>query len=104
MDCKLCFDQWKKTADPTVQKLEEASEIADQNCLKVGDDEVSCNGFSTPKARRFRIPERIPCPPAPKKKRRLSPVHCSYHRPAVSFFTHPELELFFLVALHDIRV
>ncbi|RWR72671.1 cyclin-dependent protein kinase inhibitor SMR9-like protein [Cinnamomum micranthum f. kanehirae] len=58
---------------------------------------------STPKGQKFRIPELLSCPPAPKKKRRLT-LGCSSQNSTVSFFRPPDLEMFFLLALHDISV
>ncbi|KAK8923738.1 hypothetical protein KSP39_PZI019764 [Platanthera zijinensis] len=58
-------------------------------------------GFSTPRGLKFRIPEKLQCPPAPKKRRLAdSGQYRSTRRavPAVSFFTHPDMELFFLAA------
>ncbi|GMI97435.1 hypothetical protein HRI_003412800 [Hibiscus trionum] len=57
---------------------------------------------STPKARRFRIPETDTCPPAPKKQRVLS--NCSLQRTPIAFFAPPDLELFFFFAHRDISV
>ncbi|KAH7665541.1 hypothetical protein IHE45_13G041200 [Dioscorea alata] len=69
--------------------------------------------FSTPKGKRFRIPENLHCPPPTPKKRRLkssssssssggggSSLLCSSQRPI--FFTPPDLELFFLFAFHNV--
>ncbi|KAF8403813.1 hypothetical protein HHK36_011919 [Tetracentron sinense] len=56
------------------------------------------DGCSTPKGQRFRIPEILTCPPAPKKLRVAS--NCSSHRSPITFFAPPDLELFFFFALH----
>ncbi|KAM7523414.1 hypothetical protein LguiA_013316 [Lonicera macranthoides] len=61
-----------------------------------------CCGCSTPKAKKFRIPEILTCPPAPKK-RRPSTSNCSLRRNPISFFAPPDLELFFF-AVRDIPV
>ncbi|RDY10436.1 Cyclin-dependent protein kinase inhibitor SMR9, partial [Mucuna pruriens] len=55
---------------------------------------------STPKGHKFRIPEISTCPPAPKKPRVLS--NCSLRRSPHSFFSPPDLEHFFFVALRDV--
>ncbi|KAG5002158.1 hypothetical protein AAZX31_08G325000 [Glycine max] len=62
-----------------------------------------CNSpCSTPKGKKFRIPEISTCPPAPKKPRVLS--NCSLRRSPLSFFAPPDLEHFFFVALRDVSV
>ncbi|KAJ9698006.1 hypothetical protein PVL29_007218 [Vitis rotundifolia] len=60
--------------------------------------DISNNGFSTPKAQRFRIPEILTCPPAPKKRR----PNYSLRRSPIAFFAPPDLELFFFFALGDV--
>ncbi|KAK6925628.1 hypothetical protein RJ641_007347 [Dillenia turbinata] len=49
--------------------------------------EVSSNGCSTPKGKRFRIPEIGTCPPAPKKRRLV--WTCSAERSPIAFFAPP---------------
>ncbi|KAJ4724279.1 Cyclin-dependent protein kinase [Melia azedarach] len=61
------------------------------------------SGCSTPRAERFRIPEIVTCPPAPKKQRVVNP-NCSLRRTPIAFFAPPDLELFFFFALRDISV
>lgn len=68
-----------------------------------GDDGASTSGCSTPKAQRFRIPEMVTCPPAPKKQRVLI-SDCSFRRTPIAFFAPPDLELFFYYALRGISV
>ncbi|GMN26300.1 hypothetical protein TIFTF001_001262 [Ficus carica] len=70
----------------------------------VDDVSTSTNstGCSTPKGRRFRIPEIRTCPPAPKKQRVIS--NCSIQRTPIAFFAPPDLELFFYLALRGISV
>jgi|UniRef100_A0A2N9IRK5 hypothetical protein len=67
-----------------------------------GVELTSSSGCSTPKAQRFRIPEILTCPPAPKKQRVVS--NCSLQRSPIAFFAPPDLELFFFFALRDISV
>lgn len=67
------------------------------------DDDVSTSGCSTPKAQRFRIPEIVTCPPAPKKQRVLI-SDCSFQRSPIAFYAPPDLELFFYFALRGISV
>ncbi|KAJ9164344.1 hypothetical protein P3X46_023934 [Hevea brasiliensis] len=64
--------------------------------------DISTSSCSTPKAQRFRIPEIVTCPPAPKKQRVIS--NCSLQRRPIAFFAPPDLELFFFFALRDISV
>ncbi|KAF3442566.1 hypothetical protein FNV43_RR16482 [Rhamnella rubrinervis] len=54
---------------------------------------------STPKAKRFKIPELLSCPPAPKKRRVAS--NYSSTRSPKAFFAPPDLELFFFFALRN---
>ncbi|XP_050221320.1 cyclin-dependent protein kinase inhibitor SMR13 [Mercurialis annua] len=64
------------------------------------DTNYSTSVCSTPKAKKFRIPEIETCPPAPKKQRVIS--NCSLKRRPIAFFASPDLELFFFCALrHD---
>ncbi|KAI4348716.1 hypothetical protein L6164_009403 [Bauhinia variegata] len=58
------------------------------------------NGCATPKAKRFRIPEVLKCPPAPKK-RRVMP-NCSSNRSPIAFFASPDIELFFFSAFRNV--
>ncbi|XP_054820003.1 cyclin-dependent protein kinase inhibitor SMR9 [Prosopis cineraria] len=64
---------------------------------------ASSSCCSTPKGRKFRIPEIATCPPAPKKKKPSSLFSgtCSRRRSPISFFAPPDLELFFFLALPD---
>lgn len=64
-------------------------------CHDEGKEELQNAGCSTPKGKRFKIPETLICPPAPKK-RRLKTTNCSCKRQRVKFFAPPELELFFV--------
>ncbi|KAK9154894.1 hypothetical protein Sjap_002374 [Stephania japonica] len=61
---------------------------------------------STPKAERFQIPEIETCPPAPKKQRVLvSSPYCTLSSTTSSkrsFFTSPDIELFFFFAMNNI--
>ncbi|EEF48903.1 cyclin-dependent protein kinase inhibitor SMR13 [Ricinus communis] len=67
------------------------------------DDHISTTSpCSTPKAQKFRIPEIVTCPPAPKKQRMIS--NCSLQRRPIAFFAPPDIELFFFYARHDISV
>ncbi|KAK7271656.1 hypothetical protein RJT34_27735 [Clitoria ternatea] len=55
------------------------------------DDEEECS--TTPTAKESRIPEKLPCPPAPRKRR---PSRCNNLGGGVrEFFTPPDLETVF---------
>ncbi|KAE8731620.1 putative heteroproteinous nuclear ribonucleoprotein [Hibiscus syriacus] len=56
------------------------------------DDMATARPCSTPKAKRFRIPEIDTCPPAPKKRRSL-PSNCPLRRTPIAFFAPPDIEL-----------
>ncbi|KAK7285575.1 hypothetical protein RJT34_20351 [Clitoria ternatea] len=64
------------------------------------EDHVCSSGCATPKAKRFRIPEVLTCPPAPKK-RRVMP-NCSSNRSPIAFYASPDIELFFFSALRNV--
>ncbi|GAB4835225.1 hypothetical protein Ancab_000134 [Ancistrocladus abbreviatus] len=75
----------------------------DRDDLSKGD--VACPAdscCSTPKGEKHRIPEIQTCPPAPRKQRVVS--SCSLRRSPIAFFAHPDLEIFFMVALRDVKV
>ncbi|PSS01809.1 UPF0061 protein [Actinidia chinensis var. chinensis] len=55
---------------------------------------------STPKAKRFRLPEILSCPPPPKKKRVAAKF--SLRSSPIAAFSPPDIELFFLFAFRDI--
>ncbi|KAG5222703.1 hypothetical protein OIU76_028369 [Salix suchowensis] len=55
-----------------------------------GDEQEESS--TTPTAKEARIPERLPCPPAPRKRRPSS--RCNYNG-AREFFTPPDLETVF---------
>ncbi|KAK7316469.1 hypothetical protein VNO77_35527 [Canavalia gladiata] len=54
------------------------------------DDEESCS--TTPTAKEARIPEKLSCPPAPRKRR---PSRCNNVGVVREFFTPPDLETVF---------
>ena len=98
--------QSKKKKQPQQSKNQELSISAVNNDISkmedINPDEVITSDCSTPKAERFRIPEILTCPPAPKKPRVVS--NCSLLRSPISFYAPPELELFFFSTLRDISV
>ncbi|XP_047956999.1 cyclin-dependent protein kinase inhibitor SMR6-like [Salvia hispanica] len=50
-------------------------------------------GATTPTARESRIPEKLPCPPPPRKRRPASTCHFNGGR---EFFNPPDLESIFM--------
>ncbi|XP_073278784.1 cyclin-dependent protein kinase inhibitor SMR6-like [Primulina huaijiensis] len=56
-------------------------------------DEEDGAGSTTPTARESKIPERLPCPPAPRKRRSTSRCHLNGNR---EFFNPPDLESVFI--------
>ena len=63
--------------------------------------EVLQNGCSTPKGKRFRIPENLSCPPAPMKPR-VTPKFLSRRSSAITFFAPPDIDLFFFLAFRNV--
>ncbi|KAL5552823.1 hypothetical protein UlMin_040224 [Ulmus minor] len=57
-----------------------------------GGEEEECS--TTPTGEEARIPTRLTCPPAPRKKKASSKCNCSGVK---EFFTPPDLESVFLV-------
>ncbi|EEF40955.1 cyclin-dependent protein kinase inhibitor SMR6 [Ricinus communis] len=57
-----------------------------------GDDSEEEQCSTTPTAKESRIPERLPCPPAPRKRR---PSRCNYNSGVREFFSPPDLESVF---------
>ncbi|OWM74934.1 cyclin-dependent protein kinase inhibitor SMR6-like [Punica granatum] len=57
------------------------------------EEEEQLSRPATPTGREARIPEQLPCPAAPRK-RRPRPTTCHVHR-AREFFTPPDLESMF---------
>ncbi|KAJ0250357.1 Cyclin-dependent protein kinase inhibitor SMR9 [Hirschfeldia incana] len=58
---------------------------------------ISSHGCCTPKSKKSRIPEMLTCPPAPKKQRVAQ--HSALRRRQITFFSPPDVELFFVLAL-----
>ncbi|KAK7336575.1 hypothetical protein VNO77_17120 [Canavalia gladiata] len=73
-----------------------------KNFEEDNEEYVCSSGCATPKGKRFRIPEVLTCPPAPKK-RRVMP-NCSSNRSPIAFFTSPDIELFFFSARRNVSV
>ncbi|KAI3823992.1 hypothetical protein L1987_05439 [Smallanthus sonchifolius] len=59
-----------------------------------GDDDNSRSGNTTPTSKDSRIPEALPCPPPPRKRRPVSTCQNNANR---EFFTSPELDSLFKV-------
>ncbi|KAJ7565686.1 hypothetical protein O6H91_02G071300 [Diphasiastrum complanatum] len=64
----------------------------ESNSFSVDDQGPGNEGWRTPKAKAYRIPELLDCPPAPRKRR-------AYGRKTLprktSFFNPPDFDLFF---------
>jgi len=73
-----------------------------RNDAEDGNGDVCSSGCATPKGKRFRIPEVLTCPPAPKKRRTLAIPSCSSKRSPVTLFASPDIELFFFSALWNV--
>ncbi|CAH1420622.1 unnamed protein product [Lactuca virosa] len=58
------------------------------------DDENSKSGSTTPTSNQSRIPEVLPCPPPPRKRR---PVSTCHNNGNMEFFTSPDIDSFFKV-------
>lgn len=88
---------------PQIREKQETSSAKEGDMeSEVADDDVSTSLCSTPKGKKFQIPEISTCPPAPKKQRVLS--NCSLRRSPLAFFAPPDLEIFLCVALPDVPV
>ncbi|XP_030447658.2 cyclin-dependent protein kinase inhibitor SMR6-like [Syzygium oleosum] len=59
-----------------------------------GDDAEAAGRSTTPTAKEARIPEKLPCPPAPRKRRPPSSA-CHMLSGAREFFNPPDLETVF---------
>lgn len=81
---------------PTSNKIEGEEEEEEEE----EEEASSRNGCCTPKGKRFRIPEILTCPPAPKK-RRVTP-NCLTKRSPIAYFAPPDIELFFFFAFRNI--
>ncbi|KAL7610889.1 cyclin-dependent protein kinase inhibitor SMR6 [Lactuca sativa] len=56
------------------------------------DDDNTISGNTTPTSKDSRIPEALPCPPPPRKRR---PVSTCHNNGNMEFFTSPELDSLF---------
>nr|KYP63269.1 hypothetical protein KK1_017837 [Cajanus cajan] len=96
MKCKSVEERKQKKksmAIPTSSGTKEVIKGENDN------EEGTCShGCSTPKGKRFRIPEILTCPPAPKK-RRVTLTSCSSMRSPIAFFASPDIDLFFFSAI-----
>lgn len=60
---------------------------------ELDEDDYDDSPSTTPKAKESRIPERLPCPPAPRKRRPTPTCHFNGVR---EFFNPPDLETVFV--------
>ncbi|CAK8571238.1 unnamed protein product [Lathyrus sativus] len=83
----------------------ESTELVVSDLKKDEDTEknVIC---CTPKAKRFRIPQVLTCPPAPKKRRVTTStgVCLSINRSPITLFSSPDIDHFFFSALKNVSV
>ncbi|OIV92330.1 hypothetical protein TanjilG_10540 [Lupinus angustifolius] len=77
----------------------DSKELGIKNVEEDNEEGVCSSGCVTPKAKRFRIPEVLTCPPAPKKRRVISKYSAKRSR---KFFASPDIELFFFSALRNV--
>lgn len=81
------------------KKKKKEDEIEDENgIIIISSSTSSSSECSTPKGKRFRIPEVLSCPPPPKKTKVLpNPSNCSSinNRLPIPFFASPDIEFFF---------
>ncbi|EXC20340.1 hypothetical protein L484_020561 [Morus notabilis] len=62
--------------------------------IEEDDNEESCS--TTPTEKEARIPERLPCPPAPRKRRPALRCNNNSFNGVREFFTPPDLETVFI--------
>ncbi|KAK1390810.1 Cyclin-dependent protein kinase inhibitor SMR [Heracleum sosnowskyi] len=82
--------------------------VVSKENVTISSEVLNNNGCSTPKGKKFRIPRINKCPPAPMKRRPSSSTNInvsssctSLKRSPISFFSPPDLELFFFFASSD---
>ncbi|KAK9090334.1 hypothetical protein Sjap_023511 [Stephania japonica] len=67
---------------------------------RIEKEVVECeeDGATTPTAKEARIPERLPCPPAPRKRRPAAPAAAAKSSRCMvkEFFNPPDLETVFI--------
>ncbi|QCE05257.1 hypothetical protein DEO72_LG9g260 [Vigna unguiculata] len=91
----------RKKVEERMQKKKSTTSTSSSSSFSSGtkevkgedDDQNEEDICSTPKGKRFRIPEVSTCPPAPKK-RRVLPITCSSKK-SIAFFSSPDMEIFF---------
>ncbi|KAF1881276.1 hypothetical protein Lal_00023312 [Lupinus albus] len=76
----------------------DSKELGIKNVEEDNEEGVCSSGCVTPKGKRFRIPEVLTCPPAPKKRRVISNYSA---KRSTKFFASPDIELFFFSALRN---
>lgn len=69
--------------------------ISTKISIEEDDDGETCNsGSTTPTSNQSRIPEVLPCPPPPRKRRPVSTCHNNGNR---EFFTSPDIDSLFKI-------
>ncbi|KAK7355166.1 hypothetical protein VNO80_14414 [Phaseolus coccineus] len=84
-------------ATPTSSSSSSSSGTKEVKSVDDHNEEDIC---STPKGKRFRIPEVSTCPPAPKKRRVA--ITCSTKKSPIAFFASPDMELFFFSGIKSV--
>lgn len=100
--------EWQSIEETKKQKSKRKSCTSSGSQLQMirtveeDNEEVVCSsGCTTPKAKRFRIPEILTCPPAPKK-RRVIPSYSSNRLPIAVFSSQDIDELFFSALIRNV--
>lgn len=87
---ELTNSSGKEEADSATSNTDEEEGYHDKEIIRsTCEDDVVC---STPRGKKYMIPKISTCPPAPKKRRLV----LNQSRAATKFFSHPDLDVFFL--------
>jgi hypothetical protein len=94
------------TSFSSVENTETEAKVEEKViCSSSSSSSSSSSGCCTPKAKRFRIPKMLTCPPAPKKRKVNPSEAClSINRSPIALFSSPDIELFFFSALKNVSV
>jgi hypothetical protein len=93
------------TSFSSVENSEPEAKVEEKVICSSSSSSSSSSGCCTPKAKRFRIPEMLTCPPAPKKRKVNPSEAClSINRSPIALFSSPDIELFFFSALKNVSV
>jgi len=98
--CKKVEERKKSMARSYATPTSSSSSYSGTKEIKGEDDHYEEDICSTPKGKRFRIPEVSTCPPAPKKRRVA--ITCSTKKSPIAFFASPDIEIFFFSAVKSV--